>query len=236
MDETYSTKCIILNRESFRENDSRVAVYTESRGKLNLVARGTKKISSKLAGHIEPISLTDIMIIRGRRFDYIGGAASRDCYFNIKTDLERLKFAGAGIKVFNDLIKPEERDPGLFLLLNDYLHIINFSAAAKAELVYYFFIFYLLSSLGYKPELFSCLKCKRKIKPGQIYFDYAAGSAICSNCGKTKHSLTISGNSVKVLRFAHKNNINKSSTLNISISTKAEIVKLIRSFYEYNHS
>ena len=47
MEETYNTKAIILNRQPFRERDSRVTIFSLERGKLILVARGTKKITSK---------------------------------------------------------------------------------------------------------------------------------------------------------------------------------------------
>ncbi|MFH1822239.1 MAG: recombination protein O N-terminal domain-containing protein [Patescibacteria group bacterium] len=43
MEETYTTKAIVLNRQPFRENDSRVVVYSFEQGKMELVARGTKK-------------------------------------------------------------------------------------------------------------------------------------------------------------------------------------------------
>ena len=43
MEETFYTRAIILKRSPWRENDSKVTVYSLERGRLELVARGTKK-------------------------------------------------------------------------------------------------------------------------------------------------------------------------------------------------
>ena len=56
MDETYNFEAIVLNRYAFRESDSRVILYSREKGKLELVARGTKKIKSKIS-YIELLNL-----------------------------------------------------------------------------------------------------------------------------------------------------------------------------------
>ena len=88
MEETYRVKAIILNRQAFRENDVMVTVQSMDKGKLKLVARGVKKMQSKLAGHLEPLNLGDIMVVRGKQFNYVGSANAENCYANIKSDLE----------------------------------------------------------------------------------------------------------------------------------------------------
>ena len=40
---------IVLSRRDFREFDQMISVYTKEKGKLNLLARGVKKITSKNA-------------------------------------------------------------------------------------------------------------------------------------------------------------------------------------------
>jgi DNA repair protein RecO (recombination protein O) len=125
MDETYATKAIVLNRQPFRENDSRVILYSRDRGKLELIARGTKKINSKLAGHLEPLSLSSIMVVRGRQFDYIGGAAAINCFIDLKSDLAKLAAAGQAVKATSELIKTGIDDNYIYLLLLDFLEILN---------------------------------------------------------------------------------------------------------------
>ena len=97
MDETYNLTAIILNRHNWRERDSIITVYSKGKGKQIFIVRGTKKITSKLAGHIEPISLIEFMAIRGRKQEYIGGVVVKKNYKNIKFDLEKINIAGKAL-------------------------------------------------------------------------------------------------------------------------------------------
>ncbi len=125
MEATYPTKAIILKREPRGEDGSRVVVYTPDKGKLELVARGTKKIQSRLAGHIEPLCLSNIMVIRGKRFDYIGSAVSENSCLNIKNNLDKIQAAGKAVRIFNKLVKEGQADKETFRLLKDWLNILN---------------------------------------------------------------------------------------------------------------
>lgn len=237
MDATYCTKAIILTRQSFREQDSKSVVYSLDKGKLELVARGTKKISSKLAGHLEPISLSNLMIVNGRQFDYIGSAVSENCFSVIKNDLDKLQLAGQAINIFNQLIKAEQRDENVFKLLQSFLDILNQKdlLTEKQELLYNFFIFKLLIFLGYKPELYHCLICKKKILPNGSSFDLFRGGLVCKNCSKSKHSLVISENCIKVLRFVAIKDLTDLVNLKIDKRLNKEVCDIVSSFLQYSH-
>ena len=101
MEETYNTTAIITNNEPYREHDSKITAYTIDRGKLELIARGTKKIKSKLAGHLEPASLVNLMVVHGKQYDYTGFADSQNLYINIKNNYDKILICGL---VFQNLI------------------------------------------------------------------------------------------------------------------------------------
>jgi DNA repair protein RecO (recombination protein O) len=184
MEETYSTKIIILNRYDFRERDSKVAVYTEDRGKLNLVVRGTKTLKSKLAGHIEPFNEVDIMVARGRIYDYLAGASTRQAFFVIKSDVDRLEFAGKGVKLFNDLIREGLVDQNLFELLNTFLSELNKKAISfsTVQFIYSSYVLKLFSLLGYSPILDRCVACGKVAVGTSFLFDYKRGGIVCTPC------------------------------------------------------
>ncbi|MFH1427545.1 MAG: DNA repair protein RecO [Patescibacteria group bacterium] len=236
MEETYTTKAIVLNRQPFRENDSRVVVYSFELGKMDLVARGTKKTLSKLAGLVEPISLIKTMVIKGRQYDYIGNVVSLESYYNIKNDFNKLLSAGQAIRIFNQLIKENLADEKVFLLLIDFLNIINYSQPPEVNynLISSYYNLKLLVCLGYQPELYYCLKCKKKIEPDSNRFDYANGGIICYKCGKINNSLTISENCIKVLRLVLDNNLDYCLKLKINNQTEKEVNTTIKYFLDYN--
>ncbi|MFA5023634.1 MAG: DNA repair protein RecO [Patescibacteria group bacterium] len=240
MDETKNTPALILNRQPYRENDSLVTVYTLNFGKLSLVARGTKKLQSKLAGHLEPISLADILIIKGKSFDYIGSAIVRDAYLGLKDDLNKLYYAGRAIAWFNRLVKENQADERLFYLLVNWLKILdNYPTAefskANGELFLIFFSLKLMSELGYQPEMHYCLNCKQKIKPGKNYFNLQNGGVIGEECyeGPSQSLLTISDNCVKLVRFMISNRFQKAKKIKTNKKLIKELSFLINSFINF---
>src|SRR3989338_10081061 len=105
MEVTYKTQGIILRREQYGENDSRVFVYTRNFGKLDLGARGTQKLLSKLAAHIEPLNLGEIMAVRGRQYDYLGSIVSENIFSGLRGDYDKIRAAGEILKLVNDAVK-----------------------------------------------------------------------------------------------------------------------------------
>lgn len=240
MEETYNLEAIVLNRYTFRENDSRVILYSRERGKLELVARGTKKIKSKIAPHIEPLNLVEAMAIKGKKFDYLGSAISRIAFFNIKSDLYLLATAGKIIKFLNQSIREAEPDQQIFSLIKEALQILNDKKLknGKEELVELFFIYKLMAMLGYKPDLFNCLQCQEKISAQNNYFDFVHGGIICPSCLKNvinKGKLAISSDLIKILRFVDRNNLEELIKLKIDDKIlKKDLDNIIRSFQKYH--
>lgn len=238
MEETYNLNAIVLYRRPFAEVDGCVTLYSWERGKLDLVVRGLKKIKSKLAGHLEPLTLASIMAVRGRQYDYVGAAVSEQSCGGIKCDLEKLTAAGRAINVFNKLVKIGVVDEKLFILLKNFLQILNNykPSAISYELFLQTFIFKLLSELGHQPELYYCVNCRSKITPVGMKFDPARGGLICGKCSaglKEKEQLTISENSVKLLRLAEKNGLEKIVKIKIDKKAEVEIKNIISSFLNY---
>ena len=239
MEATYPTKAIVLKREPWSENDTRVVLYTKEHGKLDLIARGTRKIKSKLAGHLEPFCLSNIMVVHGKSYNYIGAAVSENCYSNIKQDLDKLIQVGQALNILNSLIKENLKDESIYDILAAYLKTINQKLldSSMTELLTSFFILKLLVLMGHKPELYTCVVCKNKITPGANRFDLLKGGVICTQC-KNKginenNQLTISDDCIKILRLAIKENFTKIKMLKVNNLIQKEVNKIIGSFQKY---
>jgi DNA repair protein RecO (recombination protein O) len=242
MEETKNTAAIVLNRQPYRENDSLVSVYTLDFGKLNLIARGTSKTKSKLAGHLEPFSRVDIMIIRGRGLDYIGGASLADAYSGLREDLNKIFFAGQAISVFNRFVKENQADSGLFFLLVDWLELVNDYPVANfsrfnGELCLVFFELKMLAELGYSPELETCLSCHKKVVAGGNYFNLQNGGLVCGDCAKVAEAgpelLTISDDCIKLWRFMSDNALDIAPKLKLNHKLIKELSNLMKGFISF---
>lgn len=187
MEDSFSTKAIILKREAYKEVDSKVWLYTLSSGKLELVARGTARAGSKLAGHIEPLNAIDALILKGRQRNYLASAINYKAFSVLKSDLSKLSLAGKSLKTFFSVVRPGQFEPELFFFLEDYLSFLNQNdfILEEGEIAFWekVFLLKLASVLGYQPELRNCLDCKKVLSSEQEeYFLPWRGGFLCPSC------------------------------------------------------
>jgi DNA repair protein RecO (recombination protein O) len=235
MDRTYFAKAIILKREPFRERDSRVAVYTDRSGYLDLVARGTQNIRSKLAGHIEPFNQADIMVIKGRQWDYLGAAAARNTFKNLKVDYDKNKFGGQLLARATQLIKPGISDDLIYNLLTEYLEFLDKSdLKISAEYLSLSVLLKLLSRLGYQPMLDRCVVCGKGIEVKKVLFCPEKGGVICPSCPSNCYSFIVSREGLDLLKDNNRLTLEKILDKNIKKNIELQGVKIISAFYKYN--
>jgi DNA repair protein RecO (recombination protein O) len=159
---TFNTKAIVLSRQDFREHDSRIICYSADRGKLELVARGAKKLKSKSSGHLEPLTLTRLMVVEGKDYNYAGTATGENFYSNIKSDLDKIFMASEALKLVEKMTRVGEVDDHaeIFNLLKDFLDELE-AAVIPAPAGIQIFSDKLSKLLGFSQEDFKELSEKQ---------------------------------------------------------------------------
>ena len=70
----YQTEAIIIKKTKLGEADRILTLYTPHLGKIQGVARGVRRPRSKLAGHLELLTHSQVSLARGRNLDTITGS------------------------------------------------------------------------------------------------------------------------------------------------------------------
>ncbi len=234
MDETYGLKAITLFCQPFREYDSKITLFSREKGKQELVARGTKRLKSKLAGHLEPFNMVEVMAIKGRTCDYIGAAISVSCHNNIKSDLLKIKAASRAVKAFNQATKLEAPDQALYYLLKNFLTITNQDKidTDKIDFLTDLFLYKFICLSGCQPELSICLACGKRIEPKENFIDIPNGGLICGDCGRG--GLTISCDCLKIFRLALLVDFDQLVKIKTEKKLRQDVKQLVCSFFEYH--
>jgi len=146
----YHLRAFILKRQNYRDSDLLISAYSLQRGKVILHARGAKKIKSKLAGHLEPVSLSQLNVIAGRHFDQLIGANNLTTYRLIKNNYQKTWQALSFLHLVDQLTLTNHPDPRIFNLIAKYLDFL------KKNSQHYLFArvavsFKLLALLGLNP-------------------------------------------------------------------------------------
>jgi DNA repair protein RecO (recombination protein O) len=233
-EETFPSKAIILDRFHHKDFDSRIIAYSPSHGRLELIARGTRRLKSKLAGHVEPLSLSDIMVVRGRHFDYVGSARMSESFSGLKSDYNRLLVAGRATRLAKKLLLMGEADRSVYELLYVFFSSLDREPdGPRGQALYLAFVIALLSLLGYQPEVEDCVCCGRAMDDSDAYFDCALGGAICPACGRGRPGLLIMAGSGRDF-FSAAISGHLSLALTIEGGDNDEIEKILRAYLRYN--
>lgn len=120
---THKTQAIILSRHQITETGRVYIMYSRDVGKIEAMARGSRKILSKLAPHLEPPIFSDVMIARGKQLDKLAGAVTIKSFPKIISDLSKIETVFSCLETLNSLTKFNQKDEKIFLLLEKFLYI-----------------------------------------------------------------------------------------------------------------
>lgn len=239
---TIRTHGIALQKKEIRENDRIYVIYTGDLGKIEAVARGSRKILSKLSGHLEPPIFSDLMIAKGKQLDKIAGADEVNAYPKIRADLGRIQLVFSAFNYLNRLTRFNSRDQKIWMLLEKFLEICeNVSSdifTEKKEILECAFLIKLLAFLGYRPELKKCIFCGRNNK-NEWFFDFLKGGIFCAECNAKNLSFKKSQESVPAPFLEEMNfllykkfdeMLEDSSFKKLSDETRVTIISLVENY------
>ena len=144
------TESIILKTADLGEADRLLIIYTKEFGKIRVVARGIKKLESKLRYHLEPLSHSQLILIEGKSIRIVKDAILINEFLKIKKDLEKTKIAQEIAELIDEAIAGEEKDEKIWELLTTTLHQLNVGGSTSH--IVRDFRANLIKLLGYDPE------------------------------------------------------------------------------------
>ena len=161
------TDAIVLGRIDYGEADRIITLITPNYGKLRLMAKGVRKVKSKLAGGIELFSVTNITFIPGR--GEIGTLVSARLVTHYGRIVENIERTMLGYELIQQLGKATEDEPEV-----DYFHLLEQGfialndSAIPLELITLWFGAQLLRLGGHTPNL-QTEPDGTKLSTGQTY-------------------------------------------------------------------
>jgi DNA repair protein RecO (recombination protein O) len=178
---TLQTEAIVLRHKDWGEADRLLWLYTRKEGKLRALAKGVRKIHSRKAGHLEPFTRASLLLARGRDFWIVTQAETIDAYLALRESLPSVGYASYALELLDRFTYEEDENQELYSLVADTLYRLNNAQDPAIPLRYY--EVRLLDLLGYRPQLFQCVRCGKEIQPEDQYFSIMQGGVLCPRCG-----------------------------------------------------
>ncbi len=189
------TSGIILARTDYGEADRIVTMLTPDSGKLRLIAKGVRKIKSRLAGGVELFSVSRVTYIRGRSEIGTLVSARLDQHFGeIVKNIDRTMLGYDLIKRLDRNTEDEPEATYFDLALGTFRALDN--ADISIEVVRLWFYAQLLRLSGHSPNLHTDA-AGAKLAAGQTYeFDFDSMSFYVRDSG------SFTADHIKFLRLA----------------------------------
>ena len=229
---TYRCEGLTLRKASIGEADLVVTVFTAEYGKVRAVGKGARRSSSKLVGHLEPLTLTRLSLAHGRDLEIISQAQVTDGLPAFKEDLS-LMTRGLYLAELLDGFGPEASpSPDLFRLAVGVLR--ELPGAANPEALLRYFEFHLLRLTGVLPELYQCVECSSEIVPDAHRFSVNLGGVLCPGCSPSEALVRpLSLRAMKVLRLMHRGSLYKTSQLTLNPALSSELKSTLSQTVRY---
>jgi DNA repair protein RecO (recombination protein O) len=228
----YKTQAIVLRQRKLGEADKIVTLYTTHHGKVDAVAKGVRRTKSRLAGHLEPLTLGSYLLAEGRELDIVTQAETVEAFPILRTDLERLSRGLYCAELVDRLTADRSEGHPTFRLLHEALGLLE--QESELDLAVRRFELRLLDELGYRPGLDACGVCDRRLEPLQNYWSAEAGGAVCPACASedlVAESLSLNG--LKVLRLLQRASFAEAARIRLSGELAGEIEIRIGSYLRY---
>lgn len=229
---TYQTQAIVLSHLEYGEADRILTLFTREKGRISVIARGVRKIRSRKAGHLEPFTLVNLMLARGRNLDIVTQAETVNAYLGIKDDLSRLAVGTYIIELLERFTYEEGQNLDIFRLLVNTLSRLE--SLSNTETVVHYYEMRLLDLLGFRPQLFNCVGCSEEIKAEDQFFSPLAGGVYCPHCGAgQRDAWPISEDILRYLRHFQRSNWKQLNQLVIPADIEPGLADLITGYLTY---
>lgn len=187
---TYNTQGIVIKSYAWPRKARLYILYTNTFGKIKVVAAGSQKVTSKVAGHLQPFSQVEIMVARGRTFDRLAQSRTLKNYPALQNDIHLYALGSYVLELLDQFTQEGISDHTIWQYVHDVFAELNSQGHwqmpennwTSLQTTVRIFALQLLDRFGFRPELYQCVSCKEKIDELNTYFSLTAGGVICQGC------------------------------------------------------
>jgi DNA repair protein RecO (recombination protein O) len=230
-DRVYTINALILRRRDVGEAD-RILVLGTPTGKRHVIARGVRKTTSRLAGHIELFTYTTMQLAIGRTFDVVTQSSVREQFPSIHSNLSYLSRAYYIAEIYDAWTQDgQEEQHELFSLLVHTFTMLDGVSAKGKDLVLRAYELQLLDTVGYRPHLYQCAICKELLSEQSNRFSPPLGGVLCPlHASADPSAYPMSFQAFKAMRYIQKEQFMAVERLNLSPAVSSEIETLQRAY------
>lgn len=224
----YRTEAIVLRRTNLAEAD-RIVLLASPLGKRRVVARGVRKTTSRLAGHIELFTHTRLLLARGRNLDIITQSQTIRSFAPLRSNLHRINAAYYVADLYDHFTQADEANDPLFNLLLATFTALD--ATRNIDLVVRAYELRLLHIAGYRPQLHRCAISGDELTPVANRFSPTHGGVLAPDSQHLDpYAMAMDEGTFRLLRYMQQQPFTAIERLDVSDTVRSQAAHLLRAY------
>lgn len=130
-------KAIVVKCQPLRETDELITLYTESQGKLRAVAKGIKRMQSKMRSMLQPSNLVEVELSGKSTLPVISSVKALTDFTHLKAGEHSIYTFFAGAELLLRSTPDSMRSPELFVATLKFLEELDTSKPHVVALIHY---------------------------------------------------------------------------------------------------
>ena len=232
-----STSAILLRRIEFGDYDLIVTLFTEDQGKISAIAKSAKKSVKRFPGVLEPFSLVNVVLTRGKGMPVLKEASLERPYFKIREDILKTSYASYWSEIIYLWMAENEPQKNLYRLTTQVLSELD-RGEIQVEILSILFQMRFLSLAGFRPNFDHCHTCKTdldQIQCASVVADPAKGGIVCPKCGDVHgNRQRLSKGTLKQLMWTDNDDLERVARVRFTPTAMAEGLTFLESFVPFH--
>lgn len=214
-------KGVIIAEKTVGDFDKIVTILTPNMGRIEVAAKGSRRPKSLLMAATQFLCFGEYVLYKSSNKYSINSCETIEVFYNIRTDLDKLKYAVHITKIVNDVTTENQNTYKLMQLYLNTLYMIS-ETDKNLSLINSVFTLRLLSIIGFRPMIDECKNCKTK--DDLKYFSFRDSGFKCLTCAKQdKGAIEISPTTKDAIRYIILANAKKIFSFEVPENTIKEL-------------
>jgi DNA repair protein RecO (recombination protein O) len=230
----YKTDALVLRNLNRGETDQLLVLFSLEYGKLKVMAHGSRKITSRKRGAIQPLTLTRFLIHKGRYMDSVRQCEELESFPDLFLKMDRICYATYAAELVENSTVEGEANHILLAVLVETLRQLG---KGDPEIVARAFALKLVTLAGYKPVLNLCVKCRRNLDGKMLTFSPLAGGFMCAECSREKsedQTFSCHRGTLETIKLMLAWELSKLGQLKVDAETRTELYYVLKLHLEYH--
>jgi DNA repair protein RecO (recombination protein O) len=178
---SFKTEAVVLRSIRYGEADRVLHLYSADRGRVGAVAKGVRRVRSRMGGRLEPMARVKLVLHQGRgELCTVTAVDTVHAHPGLRERRASLERGVQACEAVLRLLDSAEPNPAAYNLLCNQLALLDSEAGAATRAQSLAFRAKLLLAAGFAPELASCAACGES--DHLTGFSPSAGGVVCASC------------------------------------------------------